>query len=314
MLCTYNGGRYLADQLASLSAQTRLPDILFVRDDGSTDETTEILRSFGASAPFPVDVRCNPDRLGYNLNFSSVLAEPATDLIALCDQDDIWYSQKLQVLCRLLADDTVAAGACADARRIAGDGRSLGSTVWQRLGFDAHHRHAMSATGELGPLLRNNVIPGSSLVLRSSFRDLLLPFSEHGFYDLWTAVLLQTVSYLAFAPEPLQEYRVHDQNAVGLDRPRYSLRRAARRRRRHVHEERAVFSREVLERASASRYPIRPDTRARLDDWVAFNTFRANLPSHLIRRGGDVARELRRGGYASYGGSAMSAIYDLLLG
>jgi glycosyltransferase involved in cell wall biosynthesis len=312
--------------------------VLFVRDDASIDETSRILRSFAASAPFPVEVRRNPDRLGYNLNYAAVLDEPETDLIALCDQDDVWYPRKLSVLCRLLAEDAGAAGACADARRVAGDGRSLGRTIWQRLEFGADNRMAMSMTGELGSLLRNNVVPGSTLVIRSSFRDLVLPFSGHGFYDYWIALLLQAVSHLVFAPEPLQEYRVHGDNAVGLDRPGYSMLRAARQswkartgsaarsdqsggrvmsvrsRRLLDHKERASFSRDVLERVSASGYPISTATRVQLDEWATFNAFRASLSPRLARRVGDVTRELRRGRYASQTSSAMSAVYDIVLG
>ncbi|HEX8394664.1 MAG TPA: glycosyltransferase, partial [Longimicrobium sp.] len=53
-LCTYNGARWLPEQLASLAAQTRLPHELVVCDDRSTDETEAVVRAFAATAPFPV--------------------------------------------------------------------------------------------------------------------------------------------------------------------------------------------------------------------------------------------------------------------
>jgi glycosyltransferase involved in cell wall biosynthesis len=327
VLCTYNGERYLAEQLASLAAQTRLPDALFVRDDCSTDETPGILRDFSASAPFPVDVRHNPERLGYNRNYSEALCEPVTDLVALCDQDDVWHPGKLSVLCRLLDEDPEAAGACGDAVCVAGDGTELGTTIWQMMEFSPELRRTMSGTGELGQLLRHNVIQGSSVVLRGSFKNLVVPFSEYGVYDYWIATLVQAVSHLAFAPEPLQQYRMHEENAVGLVRPGHSLKRvlrtswkertgytSLRSRRIHDHDDRAAFSRDVLERASASGRQLPPETRRRLEEWVEFCAFRASLPPRLGRRVGDVATELRRGRYVSYVGSPMSALYDMVLG
>jgi Glycosyl transferase family 2 len=339
VLCTYNGGRFLPEQLKSLASQTRLPDVLFVRDDDSTDETPEILRSFATTAPFHVDVRRNPERLGYNRNYAAAIEGPETDLLALCDQDDVWYPHKLSVLCNLLAQDPEAAAACGDAQCVSVDGASLGTSIWRQLGFDPGTRQAMAHTGEMGPLLRNNVVQGSSLVLRSSFRDLVLPFSVHGTYDYWTAALLQAVSHIVFAPEPLQEYRIHETNAVGIERPGQSLRRALRQWRRqrvvygrrteqpgggpivplrarriHDHGDKAAFCRELLERASASRYEMKSATRARLEEWAEFTAFRARLPAHLARRVRPVAREVRRGGYASHVASPMSALYDIVLG
>ncbi len=339
MLCTYNGGRFLAEQLESLASQTRLPDALFVRDDGSTDETPEILRSFATAAPFHVDVRRNQERLGYNRNYAAALEAPKTDLIALCDQDDIWYPHKLSVLCNLLADGPDAAAACGDSLCVSVDGASLGRSIWRQLGFDPGTRQAMAQSGEMGPLLRNNVVQGSSLVLRSGFRDLVLPFSEHGMYDYWMVVLLQAVSHLVFAPQPLQEYRIHEGNAVGLERPGRPLVRALRQwwdqrvadrvhedpageepvvslraRRIHDHDDRAAFTREVLERALSSRYELKPATRARLEEWAEFTAFRACLPPHLPIRARAVTRELRRGRYVSHVGSQISALYDIVLG
>lgn len=339
VLCTYNGGRFLAEQLESLASQTRLPDVLFVRDDGSTDETPEILRWFATTAEFHVDVRRNPERLGYNRNYAAALEGPETDLLALCDQDDRWYPRKLSVLCNLLAQDPEAAAACGDAQCVSVDGASLGTSIWQQLGFDPGTRQAMAQSGEMGPLLCKNVVQGSSLVLRSSFRDLVLPFSEHGVYDYWMAALLQAVSHLVFAPEPLQEYRIHEGNAVGLERPGHPLSRALRQwwkqrvvdwrrteqpggdpivplraRRIHDHDDKAAFCREVLQRASASGYEMKPGTRARLEEWAEFTAFRACLPPHLARRVHAVARELRRGRYVSHVGSPISALYDIVLG
>ena len=95
---TYNGERFLGEQLASLAAQTRLPDELVVTDDGSTDRTLEIVNEFGRTAPFPVRVVRNDTNLGYGDNFLKAARACRSDWIAFCDQDDIWLPDKLSAV------------------------------------------------------------------------------------------------------------------------------------------------------------------------------------------------------------------------
>lgn len=95
-LCTYNGGRFLREQLESLRSQTLLPSEIQVGDDGSTDDTLAIIEEFRRSAPFPVHVTINEQRLGYGENFIQTARRCSGAWIAFCDQDDIWKPHKLQ--------------------------------------------------------------------------------------------------------------------------------------------------------------------------------------------------------------------------
>src|ERR1700761_4532631 len=96
-LCTFNGELFLRQQLASIQQQTRLPDELLVCDDGSSDQTLTIVREFAASAPFPVKLFENEQNLGFAANFERAIRLCEGSLIALCDQDDIWYPTRLQL-------------------------------------------------------------------------------------------------------------------------------------------------------------------------------------------------------------------------
>src|SRR4029077_8380451 len=97
-MCTYNGARFLPEQLESIAAQTRLPDELVVCDDGSADESAEIVRNFGKNAPFPVRLELNEKNLGATKNFEKAIGLCQGDLISLADQDDVWKPQKLSKL------------------------------------------------------------------------------------------------------------------------------------------------------------------------------------------------------------------------
>jgi glycosyltransferase involved in cell wall biosynthesis len=95
-MATFNGERFLREQLSSLANQSRLPDELVVTDDRSTDQTLGILKDFQAAAPFDVRISVNDRRLGYAENFLRAASQCKYDLIAFCDQDDVWMGNKLE--------------------------------------------------------------------------------------------------------------------------------------------------------------------------------------------------------------------------
>ncbi|MFC0398976.1 glycosyltransferase [Paraburkholderia rhizosphaerae] len=96
-MATCNGMRYLAAQLESLARQTWLPAELVVTDDASSDDTVKIVEVFARTAPFPVRLHINPKRLGYRANFMKAAQLCESDVIAFCDQDDVWLEDKLAV-------------------------------------------------------------------------------------------------------------------------------------------------------------------------------------------------------------------------
>jgi glycosyltransferase involved in cell wall biosynthesis len=107
-LASFNGGPFLRDQLASLQAQSRLPDELVVSDDGSSDDTLEIVSDFKEQARFPVRIHRNENRLGWADNFFKATFECSGDLVAFCDQDDVWNPEKLaRCAAEFEADDQV---------------------------------------------------------------------------------------------------------------------------------------------------------------------------------------------------------------
>lgn len=107
-MATYNGERYIEEQLASLASQYYLPSELVVSDDGSTDTTLDIIERFAKIAPFPVRVLPKHERLGFSDNFLNAAEHCRGAYIAFCDQDDKWLPQKLRdQMERILADDSM---------------------------------------------------------------------------------------------------------------------------------------------------------------------------------------------------------------
>src|SRR5258708_2267565 len=125
VMATYNGASFIQDQLDSLAKQDLLPDELVISDDGSTDDTLDIVVAFAQQAPFPVHVHRNETRLGYRSNFMRAAGLARSDLIAFCDQDDIWDPRKLKI-CAAAFDDPEVLLVYHNARIVTADGRPVG--------------------------------------------------------------------------------------------------------------------------------------------------------------------------------------------
>jgi hypothetical protein len=107
-MATFDGEPWLPEQLASIAAQTRRPDVLVVSDDGSSDGTVDVMRRFAETAPFEVRLVRGPGS-GLGDNFWTAATHAADcDLIAWADQDDVWHPAKLAA-CEAALHET---GAC----------------------------------------------------------------------------------------------------------------------------------------------------------------------------------------------------------
>jgi glycosyltransferase involved in cell wall biosynthesis len=107
-MATFNGEAYIWEQLNSLARQILLPYELVVCDDGSTDRTVNILQEFQKEAPFSVKIYENPRRLGFADNFLQTASKCSGDWVAFCDQDDIWFPEKLVAVDEAIKNSQVA--------------------------------------------------------------------------------------------------------------------------------------------------------------------------------------------------------------
>jgi glycosyltransferase involved in cell wall biosynthesis len=104
LLCTFNGQQYLQEQLDSIARQSQPPAELIVCDDGSSDNTLAIVEAFSQKVAFPVRIIINKSNLGFVENFLGGLVNAKVKAIFFCDQDDIWYPDKIQSCCKKLQE------------------------------------------------------------------------------------------------------------------------------------------------------------------------------------------------------------------
>jgi glycosyltransferase involved in cell wall biosynthesis len=214
-LCTFNGERYLVDQLESISRQTRLPDELVVCDDGSNDQTAALLACFAERVPFKVSFCVNAERLGPTQNFARAFSLCSGDVILPCDQDDVWEPEKLDQLEQAFEGDPDLLLAFHDLAVVTPDGHMTGQTQWERLGFRRRGQADLNQDRAFDLLLRFNVVTGAALAFRSSLRKTALPI-PHGFiHDEWLALVAAALGKVICINRQLVRYRQHPGQAIG---------------------------------------------------------------------------------------------------
>lgn len=212
-LATFNGERYLVAQLESIAKQTFNPSEMVVADDGSSDATLSVVREFAQKAPFPVRIIQNQNRLGYRTNFMQAAAACTSELIAFCDQDDVWHANKLSVMQRIFEDPKVLL-AYHNAILIDESGAGIGKTFYRR------------SAKTFAPLAIYpwTIIAGHAQVLRRSLLRLtplhagsIDPYSpdERMPHDQWYPFWASVLGHIAYVPEPLAHYRLHGANVSG---------------------------------------------------------------------------------------------------
>lgn len=218
-LCTFNGAKFLSEQLNSILGQTRLPDEIVINDDRSTDETVKIIENFARIAPFPVNLQINPKNFGSTKNFERAISCCTGDLIFLSDQDDVWDTEKISKIEAEFAKDSEIALIFSNAELVDENLRPLGKNLWD-FTFPAEKQKS-ALDGKWFELLMNqNVVTGAVTAFRSSFRDSFLPIPENVpnlIHDGWIALVTAACAKIKFIDEPLIKYRQHASQQLGIN-------------------------------------------------------------------------------------------------
>ncbi|SDL45951.1 glycosyltransferase family 2 protein [Siphonobacter aquaeclarae] len=218
-MCTYNGGKFLPEQLESIRQQTRPVDELVVCDDRSSDDTVGILRDFAQTVAFPVHIHVNPANLGSTKNFEKCLSLCTGDILFCCDQDDKWHTEKVARQLAYLEQHPDKDAVFTDARVIDDASVPQDRTIWQEIEFDtaAQARWNHSEAHEI--LFGGFVVTGATLALRREVLARTTPFPTHIRYyihDAWIALLLSLEEKIGFLTDELLFYRKHQTQQVGF--------------------------------------------------------------------------------------------------
>lgn len=311
-MCTWNGERYLREQLSSIAAQTVQPSEMVICDDGSTDGTPGILQEFAATVAFRVTIVRNDTNLGVTKNFEKAIGLCVGDLIALADQDDVWHANKLEKLSARLEQDPSLGGVFSDAELIDKQSKLTGESLWQVFGFGRRNQETFESGSAAKLLCRSDFVTGATMMLRAWLRQELLPIDSGWIHDGWLTWMLVLHSRLGFLPEQLMGYRVHSAQQAGI--PPRSLKARLAKLRRSAADDCAQKANRfaALEANCRARRNCSEETMNDIRKVVELCRIRANLPPHVIRRGIHVFAKLPL--YREYTNRGVrAALRDVLL-
>lgn len=217
LLSTYNGERYISDQIDSLLAQTYTDWRLIIRDDGSNDRTPDIIDAYVKSHPDKIqiledDFGC----IGASQSFSQLLQQSTAPYIALCDQDDSWIPEKLTIQMREMLKEENKTGKdfpilVNTDLMVATDTLDIESKSFWR--YQNINPVKMSS---LRNLLVQNHITGCTCVMNRALVNNALPISKDAIvHDWWIALVAAANGKIISIRTPTVLYRQHDQNTIG---------------------------------------------------------------------------------------------------
>ncbi len=201
---TYNGEKYLEDQMRSILACLSDDDEIIVSDDGSTDSTLEIIASYETRYPNLRLVE-GPHR-GLIANFSHALNLAKGEIVFLSDQDDVWHANKVQKV-KSAFNDNACGVVVHNARLVDSDGTPTGETLFEL---------RQSKPGLFKNLVKNSYV-GCCMAVRRDLLKTALPVPENiEMHDWWIGLISDSVSKSVFIDDILLDYRRHGTNSSSM--------------------------------------------------------------------------------------------------
>ena len=203
-MTTYNGEKYLKEQLDSIFNQSYKNLELIVCDDCSSDKTVEILKEY--SDRFGLKYFINEKNLGYVKNFEKAISLCNGEYIALSDQDDIWLPEKIQVLVENIGDKSVIH---SDAYLINESGTVFSNS------YTEFSKKMINPNSEIDMIL-NGCVTGCTSMFKKSFISKILPFPDKLYvHDKFIGFSAFLENKLVYIDRPLIKYRQHSVNNIG---------------------------------------------------------------------------------------------------
>lgn len=318
-LCTYNGARFVREQVRSICLQTRPPMEIVLSDDASRDDCVAVARAVVEEClrekpdlDIQLRVLANPLALRVVKNFEQAVSACTGTLIALSDQDDIWYPDRLE---RLVAEfdrrpDLLLLH--SDARLVDAQGAPLGGTLFHAIEVTPYELQRMHGGQAFDVLLRRNVVTGATTVFRRRLLASALPFPVEWVHDEWLAIIASAVGRIDTVEDALVDYRQHESNQIGARRDSFMGKvRKALASRGTTHAERAHKAELLLAQLERLGPAVAPATVEKVRGKLEHQMFRARLPASRWARCVPVFREAMTGRYDKFGRGVRGVVRDL---
>ena len=221
-LCTYNGEKYIREQILSIAVQSQPVDEVVICDDGSGDSTVGIIESLRQECPFPIRLFLNEHSLGVVANFAKAISICSGDIVFLSDQDDVWSKDKVKTIVDWFCMNPEKSAVFTDAELIDDNGCVIPDSegLFNAVGFGKRIRRHFDHMA-LDIFVRYNRATGATMAVRKSLFDV---FSIHTdgsgstqpLHDAQIAYAAICNGGLGFICDKLISYRIHSSQECGL--------------------------------------------------------------------------------------------------
>ena len=325
-LCTYNGSKFLREQLQSLANQTLLPFEVIVTDDCSTDNTISIIREF--AKVLNIKTFANDFPLKVTKNFEKAVSLCSGDIILMCDQDDIWHPDKLAKISQYFQDNPNQLAVFSDADLVDEKGESLNKNFWSVVRFHEFQIQQFKEGNVVELLLAGNRTAGCMMAFRKELIEKIVPFPTHiplMIHDNWITIVAAMMDSFGLIDEKLISYRQHSLQQIGIREKEVGKTVSLKNRfSRPRNEKLAPFLEKrdyfcVLKDALLERMYSNNHNFKHLDNVINYYEIRGTLSSFHLARFFPVVNLLLKGDYhrykdqeASWKAPFVAALGDLL--
>ena len=206
-MCTYNGAKFLQEQLRSIAAQSMPVQEIVICDDCSADATCAVVEAFSRQHPGIVRMYRNSKTLGYSQNFAEAISLCQGDIIFLSDQDDSWFPNRVETMAAVFASDNecavISVAALVTDQDLNPNGKLLSPmspTRGEKPATFSARIHQSSAYG-------------CTLAFRASLFPVFFPISPHWGHDNWICFIASRFTDIRGIEEPLMYFRRHRASA-----------------------------------------------------------------------------------------------------
>jgi glycosyltransferase involved in cell wall biosynthesis len=216
-MCTLNGEKYIKEQLESILNQSLPVDEIIICDDGSNDKTIEIIEQIQLKNPETVSFYKNEINLGSNKNFEKAISICTGDFVFLCDQDDVWKSNKAKKVVQYFLDNPLTEAVFTNGTLINDKNEKINThTLWDSVFF---MEYQLEKPINLYKLIssKRNMVTGATLCIKKETKELILPFPDikKYYHDEWIAIIIASRKKLDYITDELISYRIHSRQQIG---------------------------------------------------------------------------------------------------
>lgn len=214
VMAAYNSENFIGEQLDSILSGTYKNVHIYVRDDGSTDNTVSIVKKYEEKYPSQVQLIANTQNGGLVKNFLTGVMEAEEDYIMFCDHDDVWLPHKAgkTLEAMLKAEKTardIPVAVFTDAEIVDGKLNHLGASFYERSHFDFKQMG-------LSYMLMENKLLGCTIMINKPLKEKITVVPDYArVHDWWVALIASAFGKIVFVEEKTMLYRQHSSNVIG---------------------------------------------------------------------------------------------------